>query len=435
MSRTSGEELPNNRESVMLKSVKMPVAGSLLLRILLAAMLVTILGCSSGGGDDEGSNGGGGSPDSGEPPPANADVLRVTSFNAGLLPNFVPLAAERVVPVAQAVAAHDADVLCLQEVWQAADVQTVVGALQRSYPSIYLPPVRQRFASRAPVCSTSDLEPIVSCVLTQCLFGTSGIFECLIGTCHDPLEDLAATNPECAQAITAQTGRSSSEISDIQQELFSSSTPAGLFAFGGSSGLILASKLPLEQVQLIDFFDITTTSRRAAIFATVTKNGVRHRIACTHLQSNLDGLIPYTGSLGSWAGEQRGQAERMLIGAANYSGSDPQYLAGDFNCSEGNNGTGVVGDLSENCRLFRDAGYGDVAGAQLGCSFCSSNLLNAANSSLAETRDVLLDHVFTQNLIFTGSAAQSVFTERIAVNGAQTNLSDHFGVRVAVPVP
>ncbi len=410
-----------------------PLSPLRMLFVLLIA-LTPLAGCSSGGGEEDGS-GDSGSPDSGEPPPTSADSLRVSTFNTGLLPNFVPLAAERVIPVANAVAAENSDVLCLQEVWQSADVQTVVSALQRSYPSIYVPSVRQRFASRTPVCSTGDLEPIASCVLTQCLFGSLGIFECLIGTCHDPLDSLAATNPECAEAITAQTGRSALDISDIQQELFDSSTPAGLFAFGGSSGLILASKLPLEQVQLIDFYDITTTSRRAAIFATVTKNGTRHRVACTHLQSNLDGLIPYTGVAGSWAGEQGVQAERMIVAAANYGAGDPTYLAGDFNCGFGNGGAGVVGELEQNCRLFRDAGYGDVAGAQLGCSFCSSNLLNVANSTIAETRDVLLDHVFTQNLIFTGATAQSTFTERITAGGQQANLSDHFGVRLEVPVP
>lgn len=408
------------------------MSAARLLAFVFTVAVMTLFGCSSGGGEDDG--GTPDAPDNGEPPPSSADVLRVSTFNTGLLPNFVPLAAERVAPVAAAVATHDADVLCLQEVWQAPDVQIIVGALQRSFPSIYVPPVRQQFASRAPVCSTGDLEPVASCVLTQCLFGSLGIFECLIGTCHDPLEELAATNPECAEAITAQTGRSALEISDIQQELFSS-TPAGLFAFGGSSGLILASKLPLEQVQLIDFFDITTTSRRAAIFATVTKNGTRHRVACTHLQSNLDGLIPYTGAAGSWAGEQRTQAERMLIAAANYGAADPIYLAGDFNCGFGNSGAGVVGELESNCNLFRNAGFSDVASSQLGCSFCSSNQLNIDNSTFAETRDVLLDHVFTANLIFGGVTAERTFTERITVAGGQTNLSDHFGVRVSVPVP
>ncbi len=41
----------------------------------------------------------------------------VDAFNAALAGSFIPYEAERRQPIVDAIAAHDADVLCLEEVW------------------------------------------------------------------------------------------------------------------------------------------------------------------------------------------------------------------------------------------------------------------------------------------------------------------------------
>ncbi len=392
-----------------------------------------LLACSSGGGGGD-SSGSGGSGDSGGEqvdagtPPADAGQLRVTTFNTGLLPSVVPLTDERLGPIGTAIAAHDSDVICLQEVWR--DQSAVSAAISGAYPNIYVPPSRQKFASHAPVCSAGDLEGLGLCVLENCLFGS--FFECLLASCNGEMNELAAANPECAQAITAQAGRPATDILDIQDEVFSDSSPAGLFSFGGSTGLILASKFPLENVQLVEFYDITTASNRAAILATVTRGGVRHRIGCTHLQSNLDGLIPYTGDFGSWEEEHQAQSRRFRSSASAYAGAEPQYLAGDFNCSIASGA--VAGDFEANCREFLGAGYSDPAAALGTCSYCSSNTLNQSNATAAGL-NTLLDHVFTKNVIYTGESASIVFQTPVTAGGTRTNLSDHYGVRLSIPVP
>lgn len=393
-------------------------------------------GCSGGGGDSKDGAHSTESDSSGDvdPLPADADTLRVTTFNAGLLPYFVVHTDERVQPVATAVANHDSDVVCLEEIWRPQDQAVVRSAISGRYPYVYVPEARQKLSSLAPVCQAGQLEPVAGCLISECLLSGVGVFECLLGTCHDELNQLAAQNPECAEAITALQGKSVSDLLDIQKTLFSGSTHAGLFAVGGSSGLMLASRLPLDSVQLVDFFDISTTSRRAAILATVTKNGVQHRVGCTHLQSGLDGLIPYTGQFGSYAGEQRAQAETLLQ-ASTGSASAPVYLAGDFNCSRANSGNGVIDELGSNCQLFADSGYHDPAGDQLHCTFCADNHLNIENAQIVEARDSLLDHVFLKNELFSGARAARVFTESISIGGTAENLSDHYGVQVTIPVP
>jgi endonuclease/exonuclease/phosphatase family metal-dependent hydrolase len=366
---------------------------------------------------------------------ADAGLLRISSFNTGLLPLFVPLADERVAPLAQALAAHDADVLCLQEVWSSGDQTTLANALRPSYPNIYIAESRQKFSTSAPVCSAGELAPVADCALTQCLGGTSDVFTCLESTCHDEIYGLAESEPECAEAITAQAGKSVLDIFDVALQLFTSSEPQGLFAFDGSPGIVVASRLPLQNVQVVDFFDISTTSRRVAVLAAVSKNGRRVHIGCTHLQSNQDGLIPYTGSFGSWAGEQHAQAQRLLTAAAAAAGSEPQYLAGDFNCSAGNPAKGVVSELESNYDLFPAAGYADPAASQLDCTFCSANLLNQANTSIAEARDTQLDHIFTKNLPSANVSIEKIFTETVNISGQPENLSDHFGLRLSTALP
>jgi endonuclease/exonuclease/phosphatase family metal-dependent hydrolase len=60
--------------------------------------------------------------------------VRVVTFNTGLLRGGVPYAAERAGPVAAAIAALDADVVSLQELWEDADRTAVIEAAAGRFP-------------------------------------------------------------------------------------------------------------------------------------------------------------------------------------------------------------------------------------------------------------------------------------------------------------
>ena len=419
-------------------------------RTISIAILVLVFtsACSSGGGGDSTASNSGNSSDSsggsvanpsdlggdGQSSsfdPANTQAFRVTTYNVGLLPAFVPSVDERVGQLSSALAAADTDVLCIQEAWRSGDQATLRSALAGAFPFVADAPFRQKLSSQVPACELDDFEPIASCLLAKCLLSNRDIVECGVRECVNEVETLAARNPECAAAVFAQIGRSSSEVFAIQDELLGSSQPAGLFAFDGSSGTLLFSKFPLANVQVLDFFDISTSSRRVAIFATIDINGVSHNVGCTHLTSNLENLLPYTGPLGSWEEEARAQAANLVEFAEAYANGNPVYLAGDFNCSIGNGQTGAGSDFSSVCDVILSNGYRDLAAEQIGCSFCSSNLLNQQNAAIAGNGDFLLDHVFTRNTVFAPDAVRLEFQQMVTSG----NLSDHFGITLTTPVP
>ena len=58
----------------------------------------------------------------------------VDSFNVALAGSFIPYEAERRQPIADAIAAHDADVLCLQEVWTQEDKELIRDTAAENYP-------------------------------------------------------------------------------------------------------------------------------------------------------------------------------------------------------------------------------------------------------------------------------------------------------------
>src|SRR5262245_56122168 len=83
------------------------------------ALVVGISGVLVGAwGDDDGEGA-----DMGAAGPAT-----IVTWNLGLAPGFVDFAAERAQLGAEAVAGLDADVVCLQEVWQEEDVAKVLAA-------------------------------------------------------------------------------------------------------------------------------------------------------------------------------------------------------------------------------------------------------------------------------------------------------------------
>ena len=407
--------------------------------ILFLFVSLFLCSCSSGGsgGDDDSEFEGGETPEQAQAPRAEDVVrpFRVLSFNAGLLPSFVPLADQRVAPIASALAGLDTEILCLQEVWRSSDQAALSSALGGAFPFMATVAPRQQLSSTAPPCQLSSFEPLLGCIIDRCLFSGRDIVECSAAECSPEVFSLADEDPECAAAVFAQAGRSVSEVFALQDELLTGGRPAGLFAFGGSSGLMLFSKLPLADIQILDFFNITTTSRRAAIFARVEINGLQQNIGCTHLTSNLEGVLPYTGESGSWENEARAQASRMVDFAESYGGGGPLLLAGDFNCSVSNGATGANADFASVCQRFQGNGYRDFIGESISCSYCQNNSLLQLGSVANQGGNFLLDHVFTRDLLFAPQAAQLELTQIISAGGAAVNLSDHYGVKLTVPVP
>lgn len=331
---------------------------------------------------------------------------------------------ERMPHILTALQESDADVICLQEVWSLADRAVLNKALSEKFEDIYMSPVYQTTTRSRPSCKPWELfgnGKFLSCMTSRCK-GLNGdeLTDCLLGRCGGSLTRLMESNRECATALMAKVGKNPF-ISVLQ--LINPFYRSGVYAYRGSNGLVLASKLPLKDKEVLDFSDISTLNRRQALVATVDLGGEDLQVMCTHLSANLK--VPYTGISRDWADENYTQALRLLEKS---SEAEKSVVMGDFNCGLAGPEGGLSTEFPQTCELLEQYFHDPAAG--LGqCTHCSSNTLNEEGSA-----NTYIDHIYTKGVL--GSAPEIKYVERVIIDDGrrskETNLSDHYGVQVTI---
>ncbi len=356
------------------------------------------------------------------------DRLRIETYNVGLAHGFVDHAPERAGPIWEALAGSEVDVLCLQEAWSDADRRAGVAATTSALPHTWLTQIEPRLSAGAPACGVTDLfgeGKFISCMTGECgdLEGDPKT-DCIIDKCGDVLDQLRTQEPDCAQALMAQVGKSTLEA---MWAILSPFSPAEIYAYGGSDGLMMLSRLPLEGTGVLDFTDIATLNRRRAIHADVNVGETTVRLFCTHLTADLDGTAPYPGPFESWNEENRSQMTRLLETAGEFDG--PTVIMGDINCSLADEAKGIHAESAESCQMAIDAGYADPSTDLGECTYCASNTLTGA-----EDPDVILDHIYVRG--WTVSEATRTRADTVTIGSLTTHLSDHFGIAATIaPAP
>ena len=355
---------------------------------------------------------------------ADASTLVIETYNVGLAHGFVDYAGERLPGIIAALQDSSADVICLQEAWEDNDREDIQDALAADFPHVQFTPTTQKKADEAPACRKKELfgeGRFVSCMQTDCA-GTSGDdrTDCIIDRCGPVLDSLKTSNPQCANALMAQVGKSApAALWAIMRPI----RKAGLYAYGGSNGLMIVSRTPMADAGVLDFSDIATLNRRQALYIDVPFDAGTTRVYCTHLSADLSEIAPYPGPFASWGEENAAQVDALL---AHAEGQESVALVGDFNC--GMEGPGLTGELSESCQRVLDAGYLDPVMTLSGqCTWCKDNILNADDGEELES---LIDHVFTRGL--SPLSAERGYTQTVTFDAVTTSLSDHYGYQVSV---
>jgi endonuclease/exonuclease/phosphatase family metal-dependent hydrolase len=348
---------------------------------------------------------------------ARTPELTAVTFNAGLAQGFVPLAAERVPLVAEALADLDADVVALQEVWAPEDVQAIADAVQARYPNqCFLDP--QPETAGEPACPPPELDALSGCAQTWCADATPDqLAACVLEHCG---AEFAGLSGKCQTCLGANIG------SDLDTGEAACTKSSELYAYGGSFGIGLLSRYPIEtwDETVLD----SSLNRRAVIHAVLdTGDAVPLHVFATHLSAVFSD-IPYPG-VGTWAGEQRDQIERLLaLIAERVPAGEPVLVLGDLNT--GPELPGIVGEVPENFSLLTAtdlvAPYVEAL-PEPGCTFCADNpLVGGAD----DDESVVIDHVLVRGL--QASAARRIFDQPVPVAGTDARLSDHYGVLVTL---
>ena len=354
--------------------------------------------------------------------------LTVETFNVGLAKGFVDLSVEREPEVLKAIKSSQADILCLQEAWDISLRKKIQKELSDTYSDIYLTNVYQTTTSSRPSCGVKQLfgkGKFVTCMQKQCADVEGDDFtDCILTKCDGALQTLREENRECGSALMAKVGKN--QIVSILH-LINPFYRAGLYAYRGSNGLVLLSKLPLKNKKLIDFSDISTLNRRQALQATVEYQGEDVQVTCTHLAADLN--VPYTGVSRNWADENYNQIIRLLD--ETLVEDQKSIVLGDFNCGHEDTEAGLDAELAQSCELL-DQYFADPVRETKECTYCEENSINQADNSKTNS---LIDHIYLKGL--KASSVKRVYDEKVEVEvqkgvKLETHISDHFGMQITI---
>jgi hypothetical protein len=221
----------------------------------------------------------------------SAPSTTLVAFNVGLAPNFVPYSTERVPLVASALSELQADVVCLTELWLQSDRNAILQATNGAFPHSYFHVTEEEIDENAEAaCAAEEASALFDCVNAACT-DTPDLVGCV----------LANYGAEFGALSTGCLGCVSANVSKPLGDIFALCTGGtSSFAYGGHNGLLLLSRLPLQ--------DATWTAldsslvQRAALSAR-TSQGLG--VICTHLAADLSAIQPYTGPYDSFEAEQR----------------------------------------------------------------------------------------------------------------------------------
>ena len=400
----------------------------------------------------------------------------VDAFNVALAGAFIPFESERRQPIVDAIASHDADILCLQEVWTQADKELIRDAALVSFPYSALfendldtpiddptdqqgeippapttVPCPDEFFDGEELTIKEQMDVAIDCVRDNCSTiegsdeGRTTSAACASSNCSIAVAPLlfgidpqhqrcyACVVPQLPTATFAEMRAACPTV--VNQDL----------AFGGQNGVMILSRHPLKNTE--NWVVPGTWNRRSILKATVElPNGAELDTYCKHLTPiftvppNSINTFPYTGQYGEtmtgpggWQAEQELQAQKLIDYVASRSSNRPAVILGDMNAGLAFPDDDIAGEGEETFNLL-EAAYTPAYTTDYTplCTFCSSNPVTETEAS------VWIDHIFLYNLPQSAvTSTARIFDEDVVpVEGDMlVPLSDHFGMRSVIVVP
>lgn len=400
----------------------------------------------------------------------------VDAFNVALAGAFIPYESERRQPIVDAISVHDADVLCLQEVWTQADKERIRDAAVGSFPYSALfendldtpiddptdqqgeippapttVPCPDEFFDGEELTIKEQMDVAIDCVRDNCSTiegsdeGRTTSAACASSACSIAVAPLlfgidpqhqrcyACVVPQLPTATFAEMRAACPTV--VNQDL----------AFGGQNGVMILSRHPLKNTE--NWVVPGTWNRRSILKATVElPNGAELDTYCNHLTPiftvppNSINTFPYTGQYGEgmtgpggWQAEQELQAQKLIDYVASRSSNRPAVILGDMNAGLAFPDDDIAGEGEETFNLLA-AAYTPAYTTDYTplCTFCSSNPVTETEAS------VWIDHIFLYNLPQSAvTSTARIFDEDVVpVEGDMlVPLSDHFGMRSVIVVP
>jgi endonuclease/exonuclease/phosphatase family metal-dependent hydrolase len=411
--------------------------------LIVLSLVALVAGCGESSGSEAG------------------DSVAIDTFNVAMAGAFIRFEAERYPYIIDAIAASDADVLCLQEVWDETDKEAIRDASIEAYPhSAFFnddldTPLDDATNQDGVVPPPPDTAPCAGEPLTTQL--NDGV-DCLEENCSTP--DGRTTSSECAeeQCLNDVLGLLTADppqrcyaclVTQLPTELLEdirTRCPTVVnqdLAFQGQNGVMILSRHPLESVE--ELVVPGTWNRRTILRATAKlPTGAELDVYCNHLtpihtSTAFINPFPYTGQYGdgttnpsAWQAEQELQAEKLINYVTERSGDRPAVILGDFNSGHAFSEQGIAAEGEATLTLLETA-YEPAYTSDYTplCTFCSTNPVTTTEES------VWIDHILLNTLSSDSvlSTARVFDQDVVPVDDQMVPLSDHFGMRSVIRVP
>lgn len=350
-----------------------------------------------------------------------SDSVRVATFNAGLARNYVPYVEERLPEIIEELGKVEADVVCLQEVWEERDAKAIASGVKTSFPyNFRLESARSILAPAAgsPSCGEGDLKGLSDCVGQECATAPDKT-GCVMKQCGTHFLGLPSNCRTCLAANVSKP------LHDIVTTCSSKGVSLG---YDGANGLMLLSRSKFHDVTNVNFDSFLM--QRAVLHGRVGVRGGDLHIFCTHFSTPMK-EVEYAGKFDSWQAEQLAQVERTIEFAKEEAGDHPAVLLGDLNQGPANAEWEVEAEFPDHFQLFLDAGFRSPYTKDHGhCTFCAIEALGAEGAGR------ILDHALFLNFAEELLLPERTMERRVVVGeGLKVPLSDHYGVKVEFELP
>jgi endonuclease/exonuclease/phosphatase family metal-dependent hydrolase len=356
--------------------------------------------------------------------------LTAITWNVALAPGMNILYKPRIPAVVQAVKTQKFDVMCIQESWLAEDKKAIIAASGLPPENVFTHDTSGLAEDEADTCTDSNLELLLACAKASC--GNRPPEDdtiCALEECGTPLKLIYASNKRCMNCLAAMAGRPASDI------ISTCSNGSASRVFHGQNGLILLSRWPLHDKEIIEL--PSSNANRPALIARVNVPGMSEpiEVACTHL-SSPQRVPPFHSGAATWEIEQQMQQRVVVDRLAERAKGRPSLFLGDMNyCAK--DGDTIRGYSESACADAKTFGFNDPAAEAQPpfCSVCGDNTVRGSPGDVG----LLFDHVLYRDPE-GGATLEPICTDRLQDQlvtvtdhrGQQvrTNISDHYAVRV-----
>ncbi|CAD5121264.1 DgyrCDS9795 [Dimorphilus gyrociliatus] len=364
-----------------------------------------------------------------------ASPLKLLSFNTRLTADEL-YTRSRFLKTVQTLKRLDADVLCLQEVWNDEHLFSLIEDLEWKFPFSYSfvhnvgGLLNEKLDLPNSKCSEKDGDRLLKCIKNNCLNSKDSeeFHSCYVNECN-PFD--LNLNEACRECTTLQIEACIKIMPQnvnkdrIMECLKQIKRPRGICSSRtidtkANHGLLMLSNVPLNS-QRRGIFTKDSLIARGFLEA---KNNFGEKFVCTQMTTGRSSVYSETKThFNNWYDLKESEVEQLVN---MYSQSKQTYILGNFNVGPAMPSNGIKPYYSDLYKIMEDRGLENIIVREAGkCTLCANNELAKDDIS----NSYIVDGCILVNVDRCRLSNEVIFKENMLLNPRTRKhypLSDHY---------